>query len=398
VLPITGKILNVEKARFDKMLGHEEIRTIIAALGCGIGEDEFDASKVRYHRIIIMTDADVDGSHIRTLLLTFLYRQMRDLVDMGHIYIAQPPLFRAKRGRQETFIKDERELETFLIRRAAESRSLLLANGTEISGEPLERRLEKLIAFRKLLLIVERRGPARAAILALLEAGAKDKIFWSDRALVDALAAQLTTPQITATVVEDPEHQALAVAIDDRSAGYGRRHRLDLDFVSTGEYRTLVAAYQDVRELLAGPVTIQTATSAAKEAADAVADAEDAADAAAAGETQDADTLAEADAILPTKAAKDADRIIDSLDELVEYFVAAGRRGLAVNRYKGLGEMNPDTLWETTMDPAKRTLLRVRAEDHTEADLMFTTLMGDQVEPRRRFIEENALAVKNLDI
>src|SRR6187399_3231845 len=168
VLPIKGKILNVEKARFDKMLAHEEIRTIIAALGCGIGQDEFDASKLRYHRVIIMTDADVDGSHIRTLLLTFFYRQMRDLVDRGHIYIAQPPLFRAKRGRQETFIKDERSLEAFLIRRAAESRTLLLESGKEVSGAHLERWLEQLMAFRKLVQVVERRGPMRRAILALL--------------------------------------------------------------------------------------------------------------------------------------------------------------------------------------------------------------------------------------
>src|SRR6188474_1422333 len=165
ILPIKGKILNVEKARFDKMLNHEEIRTLIAALGCGIGADEFDASKVRYHRIIIMTDADVDGSHIRTLLLTFLYRQMRDLVDRGHIFIAQPPLFRAKRGRQETFIKDERELEAYLIRRAAESRSVVLATGKIIAGEALEVGLEKLMAFRKLMQVVERRAPVRRAIL-----------------------------------------------------------------------------------------------------------------------------------------------------------------------------------------------------------------------------------------
>ena len=173
VLPIKGKILNVEKARFDKMLSHEEIRTLIAALGCGIGQDEFDASKVRYHRVIIMTDADVDGSHIRTLLLTFFYRQMRELVDRGHIYIAQPPLFRAKRGRKETFIKDERELEAFLTRHAAESRTVVLGNGREISGEALERKLETLMAFRKLLQVVERRGPLRKAMLALLEGDAR---------------------------------------------------------------------------------------------------------------------------------------------------------------------------------------------------------------------------------
>jgi DNA gyrase subunit B len=378
VLPIKGKILNVEKARFDKMLSHEEIRTLIAALGCGIGEDEFDASKLRYHRVIIMTDADVDGSHIRTLLLTFFYRQMRELVDRGHIFIAQPPLFRAKRGRQETFIRDERSLEVYLIKRAAESRTLVAASGHEIAGGALEARLEQLIMFRKLLQVVERRGPARRAILALLEGGARDKSFWGDRGATEALAAHLRSKDFGAAVVDDPEHLAFAVELEDRTAGYARRHRLDLDFTTTGEFRTLMAAYQDVRELLAGPVTIRTAARAEAEPAE---DAE----------------AAEADA--PARGAgREADRRVESLDELVEFFVAAGRRGLAVNRYKGLGEMNPETLWETTMDPAKRTLLQVRAEDHTEADLMFTTLMGDQVEPRRKFIEDNALDVKNLDI
>jgi DNA gyrase subunit B len=385
VLPIKGKILNVEKARFDKMLGHEEIRTLIAALGCGIGEDEFDASKLRYHRVIIMTDADVDGSHIRTLLLTFFYRQMRELVDRGHIHIAQPPLFRAKRGRQETFIKDERSLEVFLIKRAAESRTLVLSGGQEIAGSVLETRLEKLMAFRKLLQVVERRGPVRRVVMALLEGGARDKAFWADRDVVDALARHLATGEVSATVVDDSEHQAFAVELEDRTAGYARRHRLDLDFVTAGEFRTLSAAYQDVRDLLAGPVTIRTAARA--EAVEEPAEEPGAEPAAAAGE-----------AAVVTRPARDGDRRVESLDELVEYFVAAGRRGLTVNRYKGLGEMNPDTLWETTMDPAKRTLLQVRAEDHTEADLMFTTLMGDQVEPRRKFIEDNALDVKNLDI
>jgi DNA gyrase subunit B len=387
VLPIKGKILNVEKARFDKMLSHEEIRTIIAALGCGIGEDEFDPSKLRYHRVIIMTDADVDGSHIRTLLLTFFYRQMRDLVDRGHIFIAQPPLFRAKRGRQETFIKDERTLEAYLIRRAAESRTLVLSTGREIAGVELERRLERLMAFRKLLQVVERRGPGRRAILALLEGEARDKTFWADRSRVDALASHLAEPNIRTTVAEDSEHQAWAVEIEDRSAGYGRRHRLDLDFVTTGEFRTLAGAYADVRDLMLGPVVIRTSTAAAPEPEPEAPEPEG--------------TEAEAARAPRTEAAlsdRETDKRVESLDELVEFFVAAGRRGLTINRYKGLGEMNPDTLWETTMDPAKRTLLQVRAEDHTEADLMFTTLMGDQVEPRRKFIEENALDVKNLDI
>jgi DNA gyrase subunit B len=384
VLPIKGKILNVEKARFDKMLSHEEIRTLIAALGCGIGQDEFDASKVRYHRIIIMTDADVDGSHIRTLLLTFFYRQMRDLVDRGHIYIAQPPLFRAKRGRKETFIKDERALEAFLTRHAVESRTIVLAPGREIAGEALERQLEALNAFRKLLQVVERRGPSRRAMLALLEGGAGDKGFWTDRAAVTALADHLRADAVHTTVVEDAEHQAFAVEIDDRSAGYRKAQRLDLDFVTGGEFRPLAAAYHDVRDVLAGPVTIRTGAPPVSEAEDG----DDAGDAAAEASGSAA----------PARPARETDRRVESLDELVEFFVDAGRRGLAVNRYKGLGEMNPETLWETTMDPSKRTLLEVRAEDHTEADLMFTTLMGDQVEPRRKFIEDNALDVKNLDI
>jgi len=393
ILPVKGKILNVEKARFDKMLSHEEIRTVIAALGCGIGADEFDPSKLRYHRVIIMTDADVDGSHIRTLLLTFFYRQMRALVDLGHIHIAQPPLFRAKRGRQETFIRNERELETFLIRRAVESRTLVFDDGREISGADLEARLERLMAFRKLIQVVERRGPDRRVVLALLEAGARDKAFWSDHDRVGGLAAGLEAPGLTASVVEDAEHQAWAIALEDVSPGYTRRHRLDLDFVTAGEYRTLAAAFQDVRDLLQGPVTIRTISGPAATAEAPEAEGETEPDTAVSPDA-DADALAAAQA----RRAPDGDRRVESLDDLVEFFVAAGRKGVSVNRYKGLGEMNPDTLWETTMDPAKRTLLQVRAEDHTEADLMFTTLMGDQVEPRRKFIADNALDVKNLDI
>jgi DNA gyrase subunit B len=407
VLPIKGKILNVEKARFDKMLGSEEIRTLIAALGCGIGTDEFDAAKLRYHRVIIMTDADVDGSHIRTLLLTFFYRQMRELVDRGNIFIAQPPLFRAKRGRQETFIKDERELEAYLTRRAAESRTIELASGKTVSGEALEHSLERLTAFRKLLQTVERRVPARDAILGLLERDARDLSFWGNRDAVEALADKLRTPGMLSTVVDDAEHRAFAIELEDRSAGYGRRHRLDLDFVTAGEFRTLAAAYTDIRDLIAGPVTIRTASAAAAEATDA--DAETDGEELEAAEADRPTTIAGIDDVVKvaTSAApadgssRQTDRNVataSTLDELVDYFIAAGRRGIAVNRYKGLGEMNPETLWETTMDPSKRTLLEVRAEDHTEADLMFTTLMGDHVEPRRKFIEENALDVKNLDI
>jgi DNA gyrase subunit B len=407
ILPIKGKILNVEKARFDKMLGSDEIKTMIAALGCGIGAEDFDISKLRYHRVIIMTDADVDGSHIRTLLLTFFYRQMRQLVEHGYVYIAQPPLFRAKRGRTEVFIRDERALETWLMKRAVESRVVVLPDGTEMSGEQLEHRLERLIAFRKLLQIVERRGPSREVVLVLLERDARDKAFFADRAKVDSLAAALTTPARTVTVQEDEEHQAFALAIADRSGGYPRHHCVDQDFVTTGEFRTLASSYQDVKGIR-GPMVVKTTASTSPD------DSADAGEGvAAANETaiggapiDEATRLAAEPKPLdsssgpkqPHKAVRDADVRIESLDELVEFFTAAGKKGVAVNRYKGLGEMNPETLWETTMDPEKRSLAQVRAEDHMEADLMFTTLMGDQVEPRRKFIEDNALDVKNLDI
>ena len=377
ILPLRGKILNVERARFDKLVSSQEIVTLITALGTGFGrstggkeeKDEYNADKLRYHRIIIMTDADVDGSHIRTLLLTFFYRQMRALVDSGYVYIAQPPLFRAKRGRTETFIRDERELEHWLIRRAVESRTVVLADGSEILGVELETKLEKLIQFRKYLQVVERRGPTRDVIIGLLDLGVRgDKTFFTDRDRVQAFADALNTKTRSASVQPDEEHQAHSIVIEDRSGGYPKHHRLDLDFVTTGEFRTLANSYQDVKGIK-GPMVVKSTSAAPAEAGEPVE-----------GEKSNADVQ------------------IDSLDDLVEFFIAAGKKGVAINRYKGLGEMNPDTLWETTMDPAKRTLLQVKAEDHTEADLMFTTLMGDQVEPRRKFIEDNALDVKNLDI
>src|SRR4051794_26793082 len=410
ILPIKGKILNVEKARFDKMLSSDEIKTMIAALGTSIGAEDFDVTKLRYHRIIIMTDADVDGSHIRTLLLTFFYRQMRVLIDSGYIYIAQPPLFRAKRGRSETFIRDERELETWLIRRAVESRVVVLPDRSEIGGVELEKKLEKLIHFRKLLQVVERRGPTRDVIIGLLDRGARgDKTFFTDREKVQALADSLMTTTRSASVHPDEEHQAHSIVIEDRTGGYPKHHRLDLDFVTTGEFRALANSYQDVKDIKGSMVVKGAAVSEADEAA-----AEDAGQAAATGDTAiggvpvDEATKLAAEPKIPdasslpgaikAAAKKEADVKVESLDDLVEFFIAAGKKGIAINRYKGLGEMNPDTLWETTMDPVKRTLLQVRAEDHTEADLMFTTLMGDQVEPRRKFIEDNALDVKNLDI
>ncbi|NOT26250.1 MAG: DNA topoisomerase (ATP-hydrolyzing) subunit B [Acidobacteria bacterium] len=397
ILPIKGKILNVEKARFDRMLGSDEIKTMIAALGCGIGIEDFDIEKLRYHRVIIMTDADVDGSHIRTLLLTFFYRQMPLLIDRGHIYIAQPPLYRAKRGRTETYIKDERELETFLVRRAVESRVVQLADGSEIFGETLERSLQKMMGFRKLLQQVTRRGNPPDIVSTLLYADARDKSFFEQRDKLDVLAARMTTPLRTVTVDRDNEHNAFALAVEDRSQGYPRRYTIGVEFLTSGEYRTLEAAYREIRDIKF-PVVVKVA--AAGEPGAVQTDAAEADDATVADEPAASvpETSGVATAVGGAKSRKEPDATLENADAFVDFFIAAGKKGVAVNRYKGLGEMNPDTLWMTTMDPAHRTLLQVRAEDHAEADQMFTTLMGDQVEPRRKFIEDNALDVRNLDV
>jgi DNA gyrase subunit B len=387
ILPIKGKILNVEKARFDKMLSSDEIKTMIAALGTGIGSEDFDAEKVRYHRIIIMTDADVDGSHIRTLLLTFFYRQMPQLIDRGYVYIAQPPLFRAKRGRTETYIKNEQDLEVFLVRRAVESRVVRLADGTEMFGETLERQLQRTEAYRKLLQQVTRRGHPPAIVSALLEFDARDKSFFEQRDKLDIIAARMTIPTRTVTVARDDEHNVFTLHVEDRSPGYPRRYEIGVDFVTSGEYRLLAAAYREIQDIKF-PVVVTTSEAPKEE--------EPEEPEAAPGEGAES-APAPAQTAAP-RSRKEPDTTLHNVDEFVEFFVAAGRKGIAVNRYKGLGEMNPDTLWTTTMDPENRTLLQVRAEDHAEADQMFTTLMGDQVEPRRKFIEDNALDVRNLDV
>ncbi|HEY1912058.1 MAG TPA: DNA topoisomerase (ATP-hydrolyzing) subunit B [Vicinamibacterales bacterium] len=376
ILPLKGKILNVEKARFDKMLSSDEIKTMIAALGCGIGAEDFNLEKLRYHRIIIMTDADVDGSHIRTLLLTFFYRQLPQVIENGYIYIAQPPLFRAKRGKSETYIKDERDLETFLIKRSVEARVVRIpSTGREIAGAELEKLLQRMIAHQKFLQTVERRGHPREIVEALLSAGA-DREYFADRDKLEGVAQQLTMPTRTVTVQRDEEHNRYQLQIEDRSSGYPRQHTIGVDFVTAGEYRTLLANHRDI-PTLAGDIVVSTGGTT---------------------EPEEAEDAAEPKPAAARSKAPTPDVTLHSLDELVEYFIDAGKKGVAINRYKGLGEMNPDQLWATTMDPTVRTLLKVQAEDHTEADLMFTTLMGDQVEPRRKFIEDNALDVKNLDV
>jgi DNA gyrase subunit B len=324
------------------------------------------------------------------------------LIDRGHIYIAQPPLFRAKRGRTETYIKDERDLENFLVRRAVESRTVRLPDNSEVFGETLERQLQRMIGYRKLLQHVTRRGTPVEIVTALLQMDARDKTFFESGERIEMLAARMTTPTRTVTTARDDEHNAFYLDIEDRTHGYPRRFVLGVDFITAGEYRTLLAAYREIQEIRF-PVVVKTLEAPREDETDA--------GTAAAGDTaiggaplddptklaaEPKDRVAEAVGAKPVK--KDADVTLADIDAFVEFFIVAGKKGIAINRYKGLGEMNPDTLWNTTMDPDVRTLLEVRAEDHAEADQMFTTLMGDQVEPRRKFIEDNALDVRNLDV
>jgi DNA gyrase subunit B len=399
ILPLKGKILNVEKARFDKMLGSDEIKTMIAALGCGIGAEDFDLAKLRYHRIIIMTDADVDGSHIRTLLLTFFYRQLPQVIEHGYIYIAQPPLFRVKRGKSETYIKNERDLEDYLIRRAVGGRLVRIpTTGVEFSGVGLEKLLQRMMTHQKHIQTVERRGHSREIVEALLTVGV-DRDYFADGERMQTLAQTLTTPLRTVGVETDEEHSRFQLQIEDRSNGYPRPHTIGVDFINTAEYRALLGNYRDL-PAFSGSLIVSTLAQAEDqpEAEDLpVATTDDTVIGGA--PVDDATKLAAEPKDRARKPVPDQlDVTLQSMDELVEFFLLAGKKGIAINRYKGLGEMNPEQLWETTMDPGIRTLLQVRAEDHTEADQMFTTLMGDQVEPRRKFIEDNALDVKNLDV
>jgi DNA gyrase subunit B len=351
ILPLRGKILNVEKARLDKTLSSEEIRNMITALGTGVGTDDFDITKLRYHRIIIMCDADVDGSHIRTLLLTFFYRQMKELIERGHLFIAQPPLYKAKHGKSERYLKDDAALAAYLLERAVENRKVRLSSGEEVEGARLVRLLERMVSFGKLLDMVERKGTPRALVELLLRGKVKDAEAFTDKDRLLEIIKPLREGGGDVVLEKDEEHGVFEIVLTTSRDGQTREVRAGDDFVSSAEYRALYSAYEEFRELDRAPVTVV-----------------------------------------------DGGERVMSRVELVEHILAEGRRGLSIQRYKGLGEMNAEQLWESTMDPATRTLLQVRLEDDEVAENMFTTLMGDAVEPRRQFIEENALNVRNLDI
>lgn len=363
ILPLKGKILNVEKARFDKMLGHSEIKSLITALGTGIGKEDFDATKLRYHKIILMTDADVDGSHIRTLLLTFFYRQMAELVEKGYVYIAQPPLFKVKRGKKEEYIKDEGSMTHYLMRQATADMTVkAVGSDRDIEGRELIKSLEKMVALKRYSERAARRLGGDAYLLdTLLEAFAGKKgvlrkasttvrnLFQSGDQMAK-VEGVLSKAGYATELTTDEEHGLWEI---QTTTSTGLNVNVDWNFASFVEFQKALELYMQLEDSLAGPfITGENGT------------------------TEE----------IPTR------------DILLERVLTAAKKDLTIQRYKGLGEMNPDQLWETTMNPEKRTLLQVRIDDAVETDEIFTVLMGDAVEPRRKFIEDNALDVRNLDV
>ena len=362
ILPLKGKILNVEKARFDKMLGSAEVGTIVTALGCGIGKDEFNADKLRYHSIIIMTDADVDGSHIRTLLLTFFFRQMRELIERGHIFIAQPPLYKLAKGKQHQYLKDDEALTAYLTQSALENASIFVnPDAPPINGSGLE---ELVNQYNKVAATIQRlsRVYAPEVLWQLIEHTPITLEELADEAVVEAFATGLSerlqavapaSSNYAVIVRQDRERQIYYPVVRLISHGVDSETEYHHEFFSSGEYRSLVNLGATINNLIdedgyfqRGEKTLQTR------------------------------------------------RFADGL----EWLMTEARRGYNIQRYKGLGEMNPEQLWETTMDPEVRRMLKVTIEDAIAADQIFTCLMGDQVEPRREFIEDNALSVANLDV
>ncbi len=401
ILPLKGKILNVEKARYDKMLGHEEIRAMITALGCGIGKDDFDATKIRYGKIILMTDADVDGSHIRTLLLTFFFRHMTELIKRDNIYIAQPPLYKIKKGRFEQYIKDDREFVKVMVTRASEG--MIVRHGeaaSRIEGGDLTRfmgflneylgfveKVDKRIRNEKLTELLARAELIhRADFASQAESEIPPKLVALHQQLVgfaEEFQYKVHEP------VEDEEHHTWSICYSD---GQGAKRCIDWTLAGSPEFRQMMAKYSQIKEFLEPPFLIEYATKTA-----AVATAEEAEEAAETA-TETLEVQAEA------KAARRSARALrepvekQTARELFSYIVEQGKKDYQVQRYKGLGEMTSPQLWETTMDPERRTLLQVKLEDIAETEAIFTTLMGEDVEARRKFIEDNALDVKNLDI
>jgi DNA gyrase subunit B len=358
ILPLRGKILNVERARMDKMLSSAEIGTLITALGTGIGQDEFDIAKLRYHKVIIMTDADVDGSHIRTLLLTFFYRQMRELIERGHLYIAQPPLYKAKRGKSEVYLKDDGALEDHLIEAALEGAALELADGTQRAGADLAELVQQARRIKGLLQPLIRHVGSAEVVEQTAIAGALHLDILSDVARATEAADYVARRLDMLAGEHDPGWRGTVqpdgtLEFARSLRGVGETHRIDAAVIKSAEARRVDAEAGLLQELYEKHSKLRL---------------------------------------------KSGERLITGPLGLIDAIMAEGRKGTAVNRYKGLGEMNPEQLWQTTIDPNARALLQVKTEHSDEAEDIFSTLMGDLVEPRRNFIQTHALEVSNLDV
>jgi DNA gyrase subunit B len=353
ILPLKGKIINVEKARFEKMLENPEIRTLISSLGSDLSQEIPDLEGLRYHKIIIMTDADVDGAHIRTLLLTFFYRKLQHLIEHGHLYIAQPPLYRLTWGSEKAYLKDDGEFKKYLLKRGLEKKRLRLAADRTLAGEPLAQALEKVIAYQEYFGRFEKRGLAQEVLRLLLNRGPVSKEALRREADLEAFLQALDASGRWAARREaDEEHHAWVILVSPRHRE-APEMRIDWDLVGGSDFQALVRLDQGMADLKSAPLLLE---------------------------------------------GKERTREFAAPEELVAFVLEEGQKGLSIQRFKGLGEMNPDQLWETAMDPETRTLLKVNIEDFTTTDNTFTILMGDKVEPRREFIQSNVLELNQLDI
>ncbi len=353
ILPLKGKIINVEKARFEKMLENQEIRTLISALGSDLSKDVLNLDDLRYHKVIIMTDADVDGAHIRTLLLTFFYRQLAPLVEGGYLYIAQPPLYRLTRGTEKTYLKDDGEFKKYLLQRGIEKKRLRLGDSRTLEGPPLAQTLERVIAYQEYLSRFEKRGLAREIMRLILDQGliSKEGLRHQDR-LQELILALNGNGKWLARLEADEEHQCWALILSTVGREFVEM-RIDRELLGGSDFQALVRLDQALADFKTPPHRLE---------------------------------------------GKDRHWDFASLEDLVAFILEEGQKGITIQRFKGLGEMNPEQLWETTMDPENRTLLKVNIEDDVAADAIFTILMGDKVEPRREFIQSNVLELNELDI
>ncbi len=362
ILPLKGKILNVEKARFDKMLANNEIKMMVQAMGTGIGKEHFNLSKLRYHKIVIMTDADVDGSHIRTLILTLLYRQFPELIEHGYVYIAQPPLFKYKKGKKEIYLKDEKALETFLINNSV-SESIVKVSGNELDKEEAIKIVNKFTSYSRTLASYDNHFDTEL-LKHLIEDSKIDSEVLKDRTKLDSEIDVLnnclkelekeTLKKYVFRVEEDVEHQSHQIFIEVKTSSRNKKFKLSSYFLDSPEYADLRNLYDGISKYSKEKFSVEKEKTGLSE--------------------------------------------FENIKEFSEFVIQDAKQGAYIQRYKGLGEMNPEQLWETTMNPENRTLLQVKIEDTIEADQVFSVLMGDQVEPRRQFVEQNALNVRNLDV